>query len=42
MVWRLCRSEYERGKGDINRQRFHDIVKSGAPVGILGTSAPSR
>lgn len=35
MAWRLRRTEYERGKGGTNRQRFYDLVKSGAPVGVL-------
>jgi GNAT superfamily N-acetyltransferase len=35
MTWRLTRAEYERNKGDANREAFREIVASGAPVGLL-------
>jgi GNAT superfamily N-acetyltransferase len=35
MTWRLTRAEYERGKGDGNREAFRAVVASGAPVGLL-------
>lgn len=35
MTWRLTRAEYERSKGDANREAFREIVASGAPVGVL-------
>jgi GNAT superfamily N-acetyltransferase len=35
MVWRLRRAEFEKGKGDANRQVLHDLVAAGAEPGVL-------
>jgi GNAT superfamily N-acetyltransferase len=35
MWWRLRRSEYEKSKGEGNRQAFRKIVESRAPTGVL-------
>ncbi|MCI0683768.1 MAG: GNAT family N-acetyltransferase [Gemmataceae bacterium] len=35
MLWRLTRSEFDRQKGDGNRQAMHDLVAAGAAPGIL-------
>jgi len=35
MWWRLKRPDFETKKGEKNRHALHDIVKSGAPTGIL-------
>jgi GNAT superfamily N-acetyltransferase len=35
MTWRLTRSEYERNKGESNRNLFRDIVAEGSPIGLL-------
>jgi GNAT superfamily N-acetyltransferase len=35
MWWRLRRSEYEKKKGAGNKLAFQDIVRSGAPTGVL-------
>ncbi len=35
MWWRLKRSEYEKQKGEKNRQAFRKIVNSGQPPGLL-------
>ena len=36
MLWRLKRAEYQRGKGEGNRQAMHRIVLSGQTPGVLG------
>lgn len=35
MWWRLSRSEYDEMKGDVNRQAFEEIVRSGEAPGLL-------
>ena len=35
MWWRLARPQYDRQKGELNRQAMHALVDSGAPVGLL-------
>lgn len=35
MWWRLKRSEYERQKGEGNKQAFHTLVQAGPPTGIV-------
>ncbi len=35
MHWRQSRSEFEEHKGESNRQKFHQIVQSGAEPGLL-------
>lgn len=42
MYWRLPRSEYERNKGEGNRESLHRLISRGEPLGVLayhGTSA---
>ncbi|MEX2374936.1 MAG: GNAT family N-acetyltransferase [Dehalococcoidia bacterium] len=34
-LWRMTRSEHEKGKGERNKSAMKRIVESGAPVGIL-------
>lgn len=34
-LWRMTRSEHEKGKGEKNKSAMKKIVESGAPVGIL-------
>src|SRR5688500_10603324 len=36
MAWRLRKAEWERGKGDGNRDAFRRVVRQGPPPGILG------
>jgi GNAT superfamily N-acetyltransferase len=36
MWWRLKRAEFDRQKGETNRQNFKAIVESGAAPGLLG------
>jgi GNAT superfamily N-acetyltransferase len=36
MAWRLRKAEWERGKGDGNRDAFRRVVRKGPPPGILG------
>ncbi len=36
MIWRLTRSEFDRGKGDGNKNAMHDLVASGVSPGLLG------
>jgi GNAT superfamily N-acetyltransferase len=35
MWWRLPRTEYEAGRGPINKARFKRLVKKGPPPGLL-------
>ncbi|GFP76374.1 GNAT family N-acetyltransferase [Clostridium fungisolvens] len=35
MSWRLKKSEFERGKGEFNKNSMKDIVYRGKPVGVL-------
>lgn len=35
MVWRLSRAEFDKQKGDRNRQALRQLVESGPPPGIL-------
>ena len=39
MLWRLRRSEFERGKGEMNRRALRAIVNSGAEPGVLAYAA---
>src|SRR5256886_11050902 len=39
MVWRLKRSEFERQKGDGNRDAMHALVEGGEAPGILAYEA---
>ncbi len=35
MTWRLTRAEYERSKGEANRDAFREIVAAGSVTGLL-------
>ena len=37
MLWRINRSQFERGKGEGNRRAMQAIVRSGETPGIIGT-----
>lgn len=41
MHFRLCRADYERGKGDENRRALRRLVKSGPPPGVLAYAGES-
>lgn len=38
MTWRLTSKEYEANKGENNKLKFHDLVKTGKPLGTLAFS----
>ncbi len=35
MYWRLTRSQFDGGRGEVNRGAFKKLVESGRPVGLL-------
>jgi GNAT superfamily N-acetyltransferase len=39
MAWRISNSEFQKGKGTLNKRAFRRIVASGAPTGVLAYSA---
>ena len=35
MTWRLASKEYEKSKGDQNRELLYQLVKNNEPLGII-------
>lgn len=36
MTWRLNNKEYQLQKGEGNKKSFHQLIKTGKPLGVLG------